>query len=233
MSIIQLVKTGLLGPVRLLLGPEKYETLRYHAYRFLFRDQGYSKTYYEGIEAANSRAYDLLAQALVAVFHPSSVVDVGCGSGGISIALRNHGVRDIFPFDFSQASVAMAKSRGLLLAQRLDLTRAQRVPAEGDLCICLEVAEHIPQKYEGHVAFLLSQLSPHLVFTAAPPGQGGHLHVNLRPQEHWIKLFAGEGMRFNPEARDQLLKIFAGRMIRDYSQNLMVFSRASKIPTQR
>lgn len=232
MSLAQALKTPLLGPVRRFLGPVKYETLRYHAYRLLFRDQGYSRTYYEGIEAANSKAYDLLAQALVAVFHPSSVVDVGCGSGGISIALRDRGVRDIFPFDFSQASVAMAKGRGLLFANRLDLTRAQRIPAAGDLCICLEVAEHIPQKYEGRVASLLSRVSPHLVFTAAPPGQGGHLHVNLQSQEHWIRLFACQGMRFNPEAKDQLLKMFAGRMIRDYSQNLMVFSRDPRMTTE-
>jgi 2-polyprenyl-3-methyl-5-hydroxy-6-metoxy-1,4-benzoquinol methylase len=173
MSIIQLVKTALLGPVRLLLGAEKCETLRYYGYRFLARDQGYTKKYYESIEAANCKVYDLLAQALVDVFHPSSVVDVGCGSGGISIALRDRGVRDIFPFDFSQASVAMAKSRGLLFAKRLDLTRAQRIPAAADLCICLEVAEHIPKKFEQHVVWLLAQVSPALIFTAAPPGQGG------------------------------------------------------------
>ena len=130
MSIIQLVKTALLGPVRLLLGPEKYETLRYYGYRFLARDQGCTKKYYESIEAPNSKVYDLLAQALVAVFHPSSVVDVGCGSGGISIALRDRGVRDIFPFDFFQASVAMAKSRGLLFARRLDLPVHNKFPQQ-------------------------------------------------------------------------------------------------------
>ena len=178
---MKILKSLFFRPVRLVLGPSRYEMLRYYGYRYLFADQGYSKDYYEGIEAANARVYGLLAQAIVTIFRPFSVVDVGCGSGGISLALKQLGVERIHPFDFSQASVTMAKSRGLLLAQRLDLTRAQRIPAAGDLCICLEVAEHIPQKYEGHVASLLSQVSPHLVFTAAPPGQGGHLHVNLRP----------------------------------------------------
>jgi SAM-dependent methyltransferase len=226
MSIIQLVKTALLGPVRLILGAEKYETLRYYGYCFLARDQGYTKRYYESIEAANSKAYDLLAQALVAVFHPSSVVDVGCGSGGISIALLDRGVRDIFPFDFSEASIAMAKSRGLLFAKQLDLTRAQQIPAAGDLCICLEVAEHIPKKFEQHVVWLLAQVSPTLVFTAAPPGQGGHLHVNLATQDHWALLFKEAGMRPNIQMRDRLLEHFSGRMIHDYSANLMVFTKS-------
>lgn len=224
-----MVKTAMLGPVRLILGAEKYETLRYYGYRLLARDQGYTKKYYEGIEAANSRAYDLLAQALVAVFHPSSVVDVGCGSGGISIALQDRGVRDIFPFDFSEASVAMAKSRGLLFAKRLDLTRAKRIPAAGDLCICLEVAEHIPKKFEQHVVRLLAQVSPTLVFTAAQPGQGGHLHVNLATQDHWALLFIKAGMRPNIQMRDRLLEYFSGRMIRDYSANLMVFTKSQAL----
>ena len=159
-----MVKTALLGTVRLLLGAEKCETLRYYGYRFLAQDQGYTKNYYESIEAANSGVYYLLAQALVAVFHHSSVVDVNCGSGGISIALRDRGVRDIFPFEFSQASLFMAKSRGLLFAKRLDLTRAQRIPAAADLCIGLKGAEHIPKKFEQHVVWLLAQISPTLIF---------------------------------------------------------------------
>jgi len=159
-----MVKTALFGPVRLLLGAEKYETLRYHGYRLLARDQGYTKKYYESIEAANSRVYALLVQALVPVFHQSSAVDVGCGSGGISIALRDRGVRDIFPFDFFQASLVMAKNRALLFAKRLDLTRAQRIPAAADLRIGLEVAEHIPKKFVQHVVWLLAQVSPISIF---------------------------------------------------------------------
>jgi SAM-dependent methyltransferase len=171
--------------------------------------------------------YDLLAATLAAVFRPSSVADVGCGSGGISLALRAKGVERIFPLDFSQASVDMTKGKGFPNAQRLDLTQASKIPATADLCLCLEVAEHIPRKYERHLVSLLSQVAPVLIFTAAPPGQGGHLHVNLRSKNHWIQLFREKGMNHDSAAEQQMLEMFGGKMIRDYSTNLIVLRRSS------
>jgi SAM-dependent methyltransferase len=220
-------KDFVLAPVRDLLGPERYETLRYWAYRLCFSDQGYSTSYYEGIEAANAQVYKLLATALAAIFRPGSAADVGCGSGGISLALRAEGVERIYPFDFSQASVDMTKGKGFPNAQRLDLTQASEIPATADLCLCLEVAEHIPRKYERHLVSLLSQVAPVLIFTAAPPGQGGHLHVNLRSKNHWIQLFREKGMNHDSAAEQQMLEMFGGKMIRDYSTNLIVLRRSS------
>jgi len=214
-----------LAPVRALLGPERYETLRFWGYRLLFKDQGYSEAYYDGIESANSHAYLLLAETLTEVFRPSSVADVGCGSGGISAALRDRGVEQIYPFDFSQASVDMTQKRGFTNARRLDLTQVEEIPATADLCLCLEVAEHIPRKFERHLVSLLSRVAPVLVFTAAPPGQGGHLHVNLRSQDHWKQLFREHGMEHDNSSQQRMLEMFGGRMIRDYSTNLLVFRR--------
>jgi SAM-dependent methyltransferase len=218
-------KNLVLSPVRAFLGPERYEMLRFWGYRLLFKDQGYSETYYNGIESANSHAYQLLAETLAGLFQPRSAADVGCGSGGISAALRDSGVEKIYPFDFSQASVDMTRKRGFTNAQRLDLTQAENIPATADLCLCLEVAEHIPRKFERHLVSLLSRVAPVLIFTAAPPGQGGHLHVNLRSQDHWKQLFREQGMEHDDSAQEQMLRLFGGRMIRDYSTNLLVFRR--------
>jgi SAM-dependent methyltransferase len=218
-------KNFVLSPVRAVLGPERYEMLRFWGYRVLFKDQGYSEIYYNGIESANSHAYELLAETLNEVFQPRSVVDVGCGSGGISAALRDSGVGEIYPFDFSQSSVDMTQKRGFTSARRLDLTQAKEIPATADLCLCLEVAEHIPRKFERHLVALLSRVAPVLVFTAAPPGQGGHLHVNLRSQDHWKQLFREQGMEHDNSSQQRMFRIFGGRMIRDYSTNLLVFRR--------
>jgi len=220
-------KDFVLAPVRAFLGPERYETLRYWGYRLFFSDQGYSNAYYRGIEAANSRVYDLLAETLIETFRPVSVADVGCGSGGISSALRAKGVENIYPFDFSQASVDMTKKKGFPNASRLDLTQAPEIPATADLCLCLEVAEHIPRKHERNLVSLLSQVAPILIFTAAPPGQGGHLHVNLRPKDHWIQLFREKGMYHDAASQQRMLEMFGGKMIRDYSTNLIVLRRSS------
>jgi len=222
---MNIAKNFFLTPVRAFLGTERYETFRYWGYRLLFRDQGYSEEYYDGIESANSHAYQLLADTLTEVFRPNSVADVGCGSGGISAALRARRVGQIYPFDFSQASVDMTNKRGFTNARRLDLTQAEEIPATADLCLCLEVAEHIPRKFERHLVSILSRVAPVLVFTAAPPGQGGHLHVNLRSQDHWKQLFREQGMEHDNFSQQRMLQMFGGRMIRDYSANLLVFRR--------
>lgn len=222
---MNIAKNLFLAPLRALIGSERYEMLRYWGYRILFKDQGYSETYYSGIESANSHVYQLLAETLTEVFKPASVADVGCGSGGISAALRDSGVEKIYPFDFSQASVDMTRKRGFSNAQRLDLTQAKSIPATADLCLCLEVAEHIPRKFERHLVCLLSRVAPVLVFTAAPPGQGGHLHVNLRSQDYWKKLFREQGLEHDNFSHQHMLCMFGGRMIRDYSTNLLVFRR--------
>ena len=38
-----------------------------------------------------------------------------------------------------------------------------------------------------------------LIFTAAPPGQGGHGHCNLQPFKFWSDRLAERGVVFNPQ----------------------------------
>lgn len=37
------------------------------------------------------------------------------------------------------------------------------------------------------------------VVSLAPPGQGGHYHVNCQPLEYWEEKFKGHGFRHMPE----------------------------------
>jgi hypothetical protein len=41
---------------------------------------------------------------------------------------------------------------------------------------------------------LLASAGESLVFTAAPPGQGGTDHVNEQPPDYWISRFAKQGL---------------------------------------
>lgn len=109
---------------------------------------------------------------------------------------------------------------------QLDFANAKSIPAKGDLAICLEVAEHIPTANAGNLCRLLSNVAPVLAFTAAPPGQGGHLHVNNQPQSYWIDLFSKQGMTYDPQAVARIRRAFDGRMLSDYDENLMIFRKA-------
>src|SRR5262245_34666245 len=159
-------------PLRILrsfVGPECYEKIRYRAYNILYRDQGYNWDYYSGIDSANQHCFELLARSLIEEFSPSSVVDVGCGSGGLSAALMKAGCREIHAFDFSRDAVEFTRSKGVRSVRRLDVTKAETIPANGDLVVCLEVAEHVPEQKADHLCRLLAAVAPTIVFTAAPP----------------------------------------------------------------
>ena len=58
-----------------------------------------------------------------------------------------------------------------------------------DLAQSLEVAEHLaPERAASFVADLVA-LAPVVLFSAAPPGQGGENHLNEQPGEYWRRLF--------------------------------------------
>ena len=135
---------------------------------------------------------------------------------------------DVVPFtvfDQSEAAVQHTREKGIRSVEQLDVTRARSIPKKGDLCLCLEVAEHIPKCFANHFCYLLSEAAPVLAVSAAPPGQGGHLHVNEQPRDYWIELFEKYGMKYDHEALSRIRTAFNGEMIWDYDKNLMVFRK--------
>ena len=104
-----------------------------------------------------------------------------------------------------------------------------------DVAVSMEVAEHIPESRADRYMDLLARAGRAVVFTAAPPGQGGNDHVNERPSEYWIAKFADRGFRLDGELtrswRDHWRR---SEHVRGwYHQNLMVFRRAGDADPSR
>lgn len=217
----EIVRRTMGDPFFLKLQKINYK-FKYLLYKNFRKNSGYDWDYYHAQAASSNFTYTLFAQTLFEQFHPDRVVDVGCGGGGFSKAFIDLGC-DVRSFDYSSDAIAVAQSRGVTSAQQLDITKINEIPANGDLCISLEVAEHIPEIYALHLCQLLSKVAPTLAFTAAPPGQGGHLHVNEQPQSYWIEKMESCGMEYDSEAVAQIRHVFAGRMGADYDDNLMIF----------
>jgi len=197
----------------------------YAEYSRLFHpDRGYSKEYFTAIDQDHKDAYGLLAKTIVSSFSPKTITDVGCGSGGLSFALMSQGV-SVQSFDFSEASLDLARSKGVTQARQLDLITARTIGTSSDVCVCLEVAEHLPASSASHLTKLLSEVAPILIFTAAPPGQGGHFHINEQPQKYWIDLFTDSGMGFDQDAVSGFRRHYNGKMLSDYDLNLMIFRK--------
>jgi len=65
-------------------------------------------------------------------------------------------------------------------------------------------------------------LSPILAFTAANPGQMGHLHMNCKPQTWWIDLIRCSGMIYDAEAVHRIRQKYNIKIIPGYKKNLLV-----------
>jgi hypothetical protein len=75
-----------------------------------------------------------------------------------------------------------------------------------DLCLCIDVIEHVEPEYEENVIRTLVNASDTIIFSSPPPGQGGDGHVNERPIAHWVGLFAQYGYIF----QDNIRPLFEG-----------------------
>src|SRR5262249_27263419 len=96
-----------------------------------------------------------------------------------------------------------------------------------DVSVSMEVAEHLPETVADRYVGLLAQLSRIIVFTAAPPGQGGIDHVNEQPASYWIAKFQNHGFEHAAELSDRWRENWkaSGDVRVWYYNNLMIFRR--------
>lgn len=134
-----------------------------------------------------------------------SVLDVGCAKGTWLDVWSELGVGEIQGVDGDYVDrahlvIPSERFRAANLAQALDLER------QFDLVQSLEVAEHIPRESAAiFVENLVRHSSGVVLFSAAPPGQGGEFHVNEQPYDFWRALFARHGYEACDWIRPQIL----------------------------
>lgn len=130
---------------------------------------------------------------LIKEFKPSSFFDIGCGPGGmVKLAaekgLTAKGLDGDFTLDFGGLDVTL---HDFTLGPAPDLGKF-------DLGWCVEVLEHVEEKFLDNIAPAFQACS-HLWVTHAVPGQNGHHHVNCRDQKYWIKVFRSWGFWFDSQ----------------------------------
>ena len=185
----------------------------------------YNSDYYEKyVEGPAVRSAERIATTIVKSFNVTCVIDVGCGTGALLEALRNRGCY-VFGLEYSKAALSYCYSRRLNV-DRFDLEK--NVYADNrtfDVAISLEVAEHLPEIASDRYVDLLTFLSRVIIFTAAPPGQGGPGHINEQPPLYWITKFQNRGFKHDEDLSQRWSESWkaAGDVESWYHKNLMIF----------
>jgi SAM-dependent methyltransferase len=188
----------------------------------------YDEEYYaEVVEPTARRSAPVIAGSIVRDLNPSSILDVGCGTGAILFELRARGVRTR-GFEYSEAARAYCRARQLDVSA-FDLARDQLPsPQEPyDVVISTEVAEHLPSVLADRFVEVLVSHGRVIVLTAATPGQGGLGHVNEQPHSYWVERFAARGWGLDHAVTSRWRDEWAAspEVAAWYAANVMVFHR--------
>jgi SAM-dependent methyltransferase len=139
--------------------------------------------------------WTVVLEAISEKYRVKTAVDFGCGLG-VDVAMMLDAGLDAHGLDGSEQMrehIFFDPDRYVVA----DLTEI--VDQEADLVWCREVAEHLAPKYSRRLVENIASNARVVYFTAAPPGQVGYQHVNLRPKDYWIRAFEEQGFDLDEE----------------------------------
>jgi SAM-dependent methyltransferase len=152
----------------------------------------YDRAFFDYVNSGSLQSAQRLLPTLQAQLPVRSVLDVGCGAGAWLSAWRGLGIEDIVGLDGgyvdpSRLLIPRAAFRAVDLAEPFACGR------RFDLVQSLEVAEHLPPSMSDRFVANLVEHGDVVLFSAAPPGQGGDHHVNEQAYGAWRRRFGAHG----------------------------------------
>jgi SAM-dependent methyltransferase len=186
----------------------------------------YGAAFYAQQADESLRSARVVVPLVLDLVGPGSVLDVGCGVGTWLCAFAESGVTDFLGLDgdyVNRADLRIPPER----FRAADLTGPPDVGRPFDLAVCVEVAEHLPERASAGLVALLTGSAPVVLFSAAPPNQRGTKHINERWPAFWRELFAARGfVRLDPLRP----RIWRDRRVNWwYQQNLFLYVREAEL----
>lgn len=187
-------------------------------------DALYGEGYQQGSIAPEALlAWERISDVLIAHFPFPDWCDVGCGGGGLVLTLQAKGKR---AWGIEGAEAAIGKLPVPITLH--DLREPFRVIKPVDVVTCFDVAEHVGAA-ETLVQTIAALAKWWVVFGAAPPGQDGVGHIDLREPEEWTRLFLGEGFGLDAEltetVRREIREQEGANFLWWVEKNLQVYAR--------
>ena len=188
----------------------------------------YDKKFFNNTFKFEGRSAKTFAAILIKHFAPKSVIDIGCGIGIYLAEFKTNGV-EILGYDGAPAAIANS-----LIGDKIklyDLCRPLKLSRRFDLCLCLEVAEHLEPAGARTLIKTLTNLSKTVIFTAATPGQGPRSigHINEQPPKYWRKLFKQKDFELNKKLTEKIRpEMKQAKIVWWLTKNLMIFEKHAK-----
>lgn len=188
--------------------------------------RGYDQKFYESISSDSKEAAHHIIPILKKLIPISSVVDIGCAGGDWLKACLDFGIEDICGLDsYSQIPESLKISSRYIINQNLN--ESFQLEKKYSLSICLELAEHLQPDSSSRFISDLCATSDFILFSAAPPGQGGVSHSNEKDLEYWRSEFLKhEFTAFDP-IRPQIMNVKT--IAPWYRYNTLLYIRKSAI----
>jgi len=150
---------------------------------------------------------------------PKKIVDWGCGTGLLGKALEQLGHK----VTYIDGIQAITEARVMDFTQECDVEYH-------DVAICLEVAEHLDEKYAQTLVRNVCNSSDMVFFSAAIPFQPGQNHVNCQWPSYWQGVFA----KYSYDAKDIRQGIWHESRIEVwYRQNLIMYEYAEEVKSPK
>lgn len=148
-----------------------------------------------------------------------TVYEFGCGNGLYSKKMLEHGL-DVDSSDGNPDTPELTQG----LSYTLDISKKLNLPKR-DAVVCLEVGEHIPEKFENTVITNLCYSSNNIIVLSwAIEGQGGHGHFNCRNNDYIINKMYVNNFLFDEKTSHQLRKTSDAW----FRKTLMIFEKIVK-----
>lgn len=180
--------------------------------------------------AARSSGYSAvtIASMLHRMLNVNSVLDIGCARGTWLRAWSELGITDLHGVDGDYVDRRILEPAELIFTG-VDLNEAFDLGRQFDLVQSLEVGEHIEESASETFAECLTRhASRYILFSAAPPGQGGEYHINEQPYEFWRQKLERHGFVVIDAVRPAIAE--DKRISYWYRYNTLLFVRRELLP---
>lgn len=139
-----------------------------------------------------------------------SMLDIGCGPAGMVEYANYNNVYSLGidgDFDLPKKEYVMIHD---FATGKMDLDK------KFDLIYSTEFFEHVDRNYMDNFLCLFKN-AKYAFVSAAPPGQGGHHHVNEQPKEFWIEKLKEYNMKYLLEDSEIISNTSVDRVVKNNS----------------